>query len=342
MITAVLLAAVLSLPTAEVVSKSDARTRTYSGRVVAIQRADITPQVSGEILEVCFQNGTDVRKGDVLYRLDAVKYAAAVRNAEAKVAECKANLSYAEISYERHRKLIGTRAVSVNAVDEALSQRDSARAALAAAEAELITARDKLAHCTIVAPIDGKLGSTQKTAGNYVTAGSEPLVSIVQYDPIRVRFSVSNSDLLDLFDGYAPAPEETVIRLKLANGSDYPAEGTVEYVENAADELTDTMQLYARFGNAGRALQAGGTVTVSLATKRGVLRPAIPVTAVLHDVRGPYVWTVAPDRSVSRRYIARGHVDAHDGLMFVEKGLKPGEVVVADGAHKVKADSTIR
>lgn len=340
--TAFLLAAALNVPTAQVVEKAEIRERSYPGRVVAIQRVDIVPQVSGEIREVCFRNGSDVRKGEVLYRLDPVKYEAAVKNAEARVAECRSALEYARSSYERHEKLIGTRAVSANAVDEARSQRNTAQASLAAAEAELITATNNLAHCTIVAAIDGKIGSTLKTAGNYVTAGSDPLVSLVQCDPIRVRFSVANRDLLDLFGSVTPASDEAIIRLRLSNGSDYPIAGHVEYSENAADEKTDTMQLYACFGNESRSLQAGGTVHVLMSAPRGAQRPAIPSTAVLHDVKGPYVWVVGEDRSVVRRDIARGDTDAEDGLMFVEKGLSVGETIVADGAHKVKPDSIIR
>ena len=339
----ILAAAALALPVAPVVEKADFHERTYPGRIVPIQRADITPQVSGEILEVCFENGAEVRRGDVLYRLDPVKYEAAVKNAEAKVIECKASVSYAELSYERHKRLVGTRAVSANAVDEALSQRDSTRASLAAAEAALLAARDDLAHCRIVAPIDGKAGSTMKTAGNYVTAGSGVLVSLVQLNPIRVRFAVSNRELLDLFGGAVPTSDESAkVTLRLANGSTYPGEGHIEYSENAADELTDTLQLYACFDNENRMLAAGGTVSVTLSTTTGVKRPAIPVTAVLQDVRGPYVWVVNDDRSVTRRYIARGDLDSEDGLMFVEKGLSVGERIVSDGAHRVKADSVIR
>ncbi len=338
----VLVAASLALPVASVVEKADLRERSYPGRIVPIQRADIVPQVSGEILEVCFDNGAEVRSGDVLYRLDRVKYEAAVKNAEAKVSQCKANVAYAELSYERHKRLVEKHAVSVNAVDEALSQRDSARASLAAAEAELIAARDDLNHCEITAPIDAKAGSTMKTMGNYVTAGSGVLVTLVQLNPIRVRFAVSNRELLDLFGGTVPTDDSAKVHLRLANGSTYPGEGHIEYSENAADELTDTLQLYASFDNANRTLAAGGTVSVTLSTDTGALRPAVPVTAVLQDVRGPYVWIVNPDRSVTRRYIARGDLDPADGLMFVEKGLTVGEKVVKDGAHRVKADTTIQ
>ena len=333
---ALLLSAELVLPVSEVKNLPDHRSKNYPGRVVAIQRVDVIPQVSGEILEVCFKNGSTVKEGDALYRLDRVKYEAAVKNAESKLQEMKANAHYAELSYERHKKLLETRAVSLDAVDNALSQRDSSRAAYAAAQAELVAAKDALAHCTIVAPIAGKVGTTAKTKGNYVSAGAETLVSLVQIDPVRVRFSVANRELLELFRAkWQTDREATRIRLVLADGTEYPLEGRAEYMENAADESTDTMQIYAVFDNPDRLLKVGGTVNVTVSSKKGVPRPSVPSTSVLQDVRGPYVWVVGADGLVERRYIARG--DAQDnGWLFVEKGLRVGERIVSEGGHKVR------
>ena len=339
---AALLAAELVLPVAEVKDLPDYRQKNYPGRVVAIQRVDVAPQVSGEILEVCFKNGSTVKEGDVLYRLDRVKYEAAVKNAESKLTEMKANVQYAELSYERHKKLLETRAVSLDAVDNALSQRDSSRAALAAAQAELVAAQDDLAHCTIVAPIAGKMGTTAKTRGNYVSAGSEALVSLVQIDPVRVRFSVANRELLELFRAkWQTDRESTRIVLMLADGTEYPLEGRAEYMENAADEATDTMQVYAVFDNPDRLLKVGGTVSVTVSSKKGVMRPSIPTTAVLQDVRGPYVWVVGADGLVERRYIARGDAQ-ENGWLFVEKGLKVGEKIVSEGGHKVRKGDSVK
>lgn len=330
-----LLAAELVLPVAEVREVADHRVKSYPGRIVAIQKVDVVPQVSGEILEVCFKDGAQVREGDVLYRIDPVKYEAAVKNAESKLTEMKANVKYAELSYERHKNLMETRAVSLDAVDNALSQRDSSRAAYAAAQAELVAAKDDLSHCMIVAPIAGKLGTTHKTKGNYVNKGSETLVTLVQQDPIRVSFSVSNRELLELFRAkWQTSRAETKIRLKLADGTEFPLDGQADYMENAADETTDTMQIYAVFDNADKLLKVGGTVEVTVSAKTGVMRPAIPPTAILQDTQGPYVWALDAEGRAERRTIARG--DLTGDWVFIEKGLKVGERIVADGAHKVK------
>lgn len=333
-------AATLTLPVAEVVERSDMRVSTYPGRVVPIAQVNVVPQVSGEILEVCFENGAFVKEGDILYRLDPVKYEAAVKNAESKVAECKANASYAELSYERHKKLLETRAVSVDAVDNALSLRDSSRAAYAAAKADLIAAKDDLAHCTIVAPISGKVGSTAMTRGNYAKAAGEPLVSIVQMSPIRVRFSISNSRFLNLFGGLSSRlSQEASATVALANGEAFTGKGVFDYVENTADELTDTIQVFFQYENGQGRLRPGGTVSITLASKSGELRPAVPPSAILQDIQGPYVWVLDEKGAVSRRSIARG--DLVGDWVFVEKGLRKGERIVADGAHKVKRGMTV-
>ena len=323
------------MPVAEVGLVRDDRSQSYPARVMAIQKVDVVPQVSGEILEVCFKDGANVKEGDRLYRIDPVKYQAAVKNAESKLAECKANVKYAELSYERHKNLLETRAVSLDAVDNALSQRDSSRAADAAAQAELVVAKDDLAHCTIVAPISGKLGTTNKTRGNYVNKGSETLVSLVQQDPVRVRFSISNRALLEFFRAkWQTSRDDAKIRLTLADGMVYPIDGVAEYMDNAADETTDTMQIYAVFDNTNRLLKVGGTVSATVSSKSGVMRPAIHPTAILQDVQGPYVWVLDENNVASRRSIARGNLIGD--WLFIEKGLAVGDRIVADGAHKVR------
>ena len=330
----------LTLPVVAVQAIADRPVRTYPGRVVPVAQVNVIPQVSGEILEVAFENGSVVKTGDLLYRLDPVKYEAAVKNAEAKVAECKATLSYAELSYTRHQKLVNTRAVSLDAVDNALSTRDSARAALAAAQADLTSAKDDLRHCRITAPITGKIGTTQFTAGNYLTKGQGSLVTLVQYRPIRVRFSISNREFLEMFGGSTDrCREEGLLSVQLADGSEYKEDGAIEYSENAADEQTDTIQVYALYPNAHFGLRPGGTVAISLTTKKGVPRPAIPPTAVLQDVQGPYVWVVGEGGRAERRYIARGNIQGD--WQFVEKGLRVGERIVADGGHRVRKGMTI-
>lgn len=331
----ILAAAELFLPVGQVGEENVFHERRYPGRVVAIQKVEVIPQVSGEILEVAFKNGTEIKMGDVLYRLDSVKYEAAVKNAESKVSECKAKVKYAELSYERHKKLLETRAVSLDEVDNALSLRDSSRSAYAAAQAELISACDDYDHCTIVAPISGKIGTTAKTKGNYVTAGKEPLVTLVQTSPVRVAFSISNRDFLQLFNASLEnLKSDSIITLTLADGSEFAEEGEIEYYENVADEMTDTIRIYVVFKNAKRILKINTSVAVGLAMRNGVNMPAVPPTAILQDIQGPYVWVLDAQNIAHRRSVVRG--DLKGDWLIIEKGLKKGENIVIEGAHRVR------
>lgn len=334
-------AAELVLPVAEVRLVPDYRTKACAGRVVPVEKVDVVPQVSGEILEVGFANGAEVKEGDLLYRLDDVKYRAAAANAAAKVEECKAGLSYAELSYARHKQLVASRAVSQDALDNALSARDSARATLAAAESELIRAGDDLKHCRITAPVSGRIGTTAFTKGNYVTPSSGTLVTLVRTSPIRVRFALSNREYLGMFGAEdSRIVSEAEVALQLADDRRFEEKGTVEYVENTADELTDTISVYALFKNDKCVLKPGGVVKTFLSAQKGVPTPAIPPTAALMNTQGPYVWVVDAAGKPSIRHIARG--DVVGDWLFVEKGLKVGERVVSQGAHKVTANCTIR
>ena len=330
--------ATVTLPVGEVKQVADEQAKSFPGRVEAMQRVEITPEVSGDILEVCFANGDIVKQGTVLYKLLDVKYKSAMRNAQAKVAECQAKKLNAESNLKRYES-VKENAVTKVALDSAKSDVAVTTAALAAAEADLAVAEYNLKRCQIITPIDGKTGSTRLTRGNPASP-STPLVSVVQIQPIRVRFSVSNSDYLTMFGGKGRTLQEKgVVAITLANGSTYNEAGKIEYVENLADEQTDTMRVYATFPNAERILKPGGTVGVTLRNKDGVAKCAVPPSAVMQDAQGAYVWVVGADGTAARRAIVRGRLTTD--LLFIEEGLKPGERVVTDGTHKVAAGDKV-
>ena len=329
------LRAAVTLPVVQVRAVRTEHSRKYPGRVVPIERVDIIPEVSGDILEVGFENGQNVKTGDVLYRIDPVKYEAAVKNAEAKVAETKANLAYARLSAQRHEALIKTRAVSQDDLDRALAMKESSMAAFAAAEADLMSARDDLKHCRILSPISGKVGTTSLTMGNYVQKGSRALVSIIRTSPIRVRFSLSNMDYHKVFASDSERiVSEGRVEVRLVASGDVCATGRVEYVENAANPLTDTVDVYAVVENAKGVLKSGQTVVATLSASRGVVRAAVPPNAVAQDMQGAYVWAVGDDGRARKSRVVR--VGLQDDVLLLSSGVKPGERIVADGVHKVR------
>ena len=330
----------LTLPVADVATVADRQEKVFPGRVVAPAYVEITPEVSGEIVEVCFENGAIVKEGQVLYRLNPIKYRANLKNAKAKVAECRAKKLYAENAYARHEKLVQTKAVSQDAMESARADRDVASASLEAAEAELAVAEYNLAHCEVKAPITGKIGTTRLTRGNYAGPEKGALATLVQIQPIRVRFALSSGDFLSLAGGRTRTlKEKGDVAVLLANGTTFAESGSIEYSENVADEATDTIRLYATFPNAERLLRPGETVGVRLANHDGVAKPAVPPTAVMQDMRGAYVWALDAEGRAERRRIVRGRLA--DDAQIVEEGLKVGERVVADGVHKVEAGAVV-
>lgn len=323
--------AALTLPVAEVAGEVDDQAKTYPGRVVAMQRVDLAPEVSGEILEVCCADGALVKAGEVLFRLNPIKYKSALKNAQSKVAECKSRKLYADSNFARHEKAKG---VSQDAVDKARSDRDVAASALEAAEAELAVAEYNLAHCEVKTPIAGKVGTVRFTKGNYASPEKGALVAITQITPIRVRFSISSADFLGMFQGRSGTlKEKAVVEVVLADGSTFGEKGEIDYTENIVDESTDTLPVYARFANAERVLRAGGTVGVKVSNRDGVKKPAVPPSAVMQDVQGPYVWVLDASGKAEKRHIVRGRMTGD--LLFVTEGLSVGERVVTDGTHKV-------
>ena len=331
-------AATVTLPVADVTEAADPQTKTFPAKVLPMQRVDVTPEVSGDIVEVCFKDGALVKANDVLYRLMPVRYKSALKNAEARVAECKARKAFADAAYERHTKL-SAGAVSQNAVDSAKNDRETAAAALAAAEAELEVAEYNLKRCQVRTPIDGRTGTTRLTKGN-IASPSTPLVTVVQIQPIRVRFSISNADFLTMFGARGRAiAEKGEVSVTLANGTPYGEKGAIEYTENVADETTDTVRVYATFPNADYILKPYGAVGVTLRNKDGVKKCAVPPAAVMQDAEGACVWVVGKDGKAEKRRVVRGRLLGD--VQFIESGLSAGERIVTDGTHKISPGDTV-
>ena len=316
----------------KVVEVDDVETKRYTGHVTHTASVNLVARVSGELLEMGFREGDLVKKDQVLFKLDPIRYEAAVKNAEAVVAENEARLRYAETTYNRSRSLFEQRATSKDAMDQSESEHAAIQAALAAAEANLITTRDDLKNTVIVAPITGKIGRSAYTEGNYLTPSSGHIASIMQVDPLRVNFSMSNRDFLSLFGTEQALKDNAVLQLRLADDSMYELEGKVEFIDNQASQRTDSIQVFASFANPAGKLIPGSTVTVLLSRRTGGKLPAVIPSAIMHDAKEAYVYVVAQGNTIERREVTLGPVN--DRTQLVRSGLKPGEMIVVDGMHK--------
>jgi len=318
---------------AEVEDVANVQSRRYTGQVVAQAVVNVTPRVSGEILKLGFNDGDYVKKGQMLYTIEKTQYEAAVKQAEASIAEIKANLEYAQSSYDRNQMLYEVNAASKDSMENTKSALDALKAGQAAAEAALVTAQDNLKYTTITAAIDGLVGVTKYTAGNFVTPSSGPILTIIQMQPIRVRFSMSTGDFLSGYGSLKALKENGQISLKLADGSEYATGGKIEFLNNEANVKTDAIQVYASFPNADMKLIPGSTVTVTLSKKGAAAMPAVPPSAVMHDAQTSFVYVVGDGNKTERRVVELG--DMTKTHQFIKSGLKSGEKVVYQGTHKV-------
>jgi len=318
---------------ADVVETDNVQTRRYTGQVVAQAVVNVTPRVSGEILKLGFHDGDYVKKGQMLYEIEKTQYEADVKRAEATIAECKAKLEYAQSSYDRNQRLYEVNAASKDAMENTKSSLDALKAAQAAAEAALTTAQDNLKYTTITAAIDGLVGVTKFTAGNFITPSSGPMLTIIQMQPIRVRFSMSTGDFLSGYGSLTALKENGRISLKLADGSEYATDGKIEFLNNEANVKTDAIQVYATFPNADMKLIPGSTVTVTLSKKAGAPMPAVPPSAVMHDAQTSFVYVVGEGDKIERRVVELG--DMTREFQLIKSGVKTGERVVYQGTHKV-------
>jgi membrane fusion protein (multidrug efflux system) len=315
------------------------------GRVEAERAVDVPAQVQGVILSQHFQDGDFVRAGQLLFTLDQATYAAQVEQAQAQVLRAQAVLTERETALARATTLAEKLAVSRAALDEARANRGTAAADLALARAQLRAARVDLARTRIAAPISGRAGKAAFNRGALVGPQGQPLVRIVQVDPVRVVFSINERDLLTARQNAAGASQEAlnaVFRstLELPNGSVYPGSGRVEFVDNEADRNTGTLAVRAVFDNPRGLLVPGQTLMVRARDARAVARPTVPSAAVQEDVQGAYVYVVGAGGVAQRRTVRVGAVEGDRSI--IEQGLNGGETVVVAGLQKVRPGAPVR
>lgn len=321
------------------------RSAEFIARITAIQAVDVRARVDGELQQVAFREGQDVRKGDLLYVIEPAQYEAALASAKAQLERAQATLQEAERNLSRQQELRRNGTVSQATLDQATAQRDTAAADVAAAKAGIDTAQLNLGYTRIAAPIDGRIGATAVTIGNLVGPNSGVLAHIVQLDPIRVVFSVNERDLLSVKTASGGASQQQinarfVPTLRLANGTDYPHPGTVSFVDNQVDPQTGTVAVYADFSNPEKLLLPGmlGSVTIRPEQRRRSI--VVPVAAVQQDRQGQFVLIVDDQNRVEQRRITTGGQVGQD--LVVTAGLREGEDVVVQGLQKVRPGEQVK
>ncbi|MFW6743049.1 multidrug efflux RND transporter periplasmic adaptor subunit AdeD [Acinetobacter pittii] len=315
-----------------------------AGRTVASEISQVRPQVNGVVIEQLFKEGTQVSKGQPLYKIDSSLYRDSVDEAAGNLALAKATVNSTRLQAERYKELIKVNGVSQQELDNAQSAYEQAKATVAVNEAVLKTARTNLRYTQVSAPISGRIGRSSITRGALVTsAQTDPLATIQKLDPMYVDLTQSSDEYMALRKQLTEngiKPTELSVRLKLENGTAYAEQGTFKFSDVAVDEATGSVTLRAAFPNPNNALLPGLYVRAELGTGTRLNSVLIPQGALFRDAEGnPLVWIVGKDNKAEQRKITLG--DAIDNRWLVTSGLKAGDQVIVEGLQGLTAGMTI-
>ncbi len=316
----------------------------YVGHAEAIQSVDLRARVEGFLEKVNFREGSDVQAGELLYVIEQAPYRARVDAAKAQVAQDEATLNKAR-QYLQRARTVRSGGVSATDLDNAAAEELRASAQLEQAKANLQIAQINLGYTSITAPISGRIGRTAFTRGNLVNPGSGTLARIVQIDPIRVVFSISENDLVAIKAALKDTAKDKKHpglspRIKLPDGQIQKTVGRVDFVDNAVDASTGTIVVRAVFENPDDTLLPGQYVTVLVARSEPNAMMVVPQSAVLEDHDGPYVLVVDDQNRVSVRRVKTGPVVGVNWA--VESGLALNEKVIVEGVQKVRPGQEVK
>ena len=310
----------------------------YIATVEAVQDVMVRSEVSGYLDQVHFAEGSYVEEGTLLFSIDHEQYEALVEAREADLARARAEMDRAEKFLKRMMEA-NERSVSQSDLDTAESAQLQAVASLKYAEANLNLAQIDLAYAEIRAPISGRIGEAMLTKGNYVNEASDTLARIVQVDPVRVAFSMTDRAYLDIRKQVlSGGAEDLVAEVKLPNGMQLPAKGIKDFDDNAMNPRTGTMAVRYLFDNPDGLLVPGGYVTMQIGKAERPVGLRVPQRAVLVGSDGSYVLTVDEAGTIGTALIELG--DTMDTAVVVKSGLKVGDRVVVDGLQKVQPGMT--
>jgi multidrug efflux system membrane fusion protein len=298
------------------------------GNVEAFSTVALKARVDGQVVEVNFKEGAAVKKGDVLFRIDARPFQAALRQAEANALRDAAARDQARSQERRYQELLDKNFISKEAYAQIRTNAETAEAGAKASQAALENARLSLEYCTIRSPLEGFVGRVLLQAGNLVKANDvNALVVINQVRPIYVNFAVPEQDLPEVRKRMAEGTLEVEV-LPVAAGQAQP-KGSLIFVDNAVDPSTGTIRLRAQFDNADAALWPGQFVNVSVRLYEQSDAIIVPTQAVQTGAEGEYVYVISDEMLAEVRRVAVLRADGERSI--IARGLKPGERVVTRG-----------
>ena len=319
----------------------------FSGRLEAVQRVDLRPRVAGAVQTVNFREGSLVQAGDLLFSLDPAPFAAEVDRAQAQVAAAQARVAYSQSELERATRLWEERAIAQRELDERQNAQREADANLRAAQAALQSARLNLGYAQVRAPISGRIGRIEVTAGNLVAAGAGApvLTTLVSVNPIYASFEADEQLIAQALQGLGSGQsarariERIPVQMGTAEGGSTPYSGHLQLVDNQVDVRSGTVRVRAVFDNPDGRLMPGQFARLRMGQAQ--TRPALLVheRAVGTDQNKKFVLVVGPDHKAEYREVTLGA--PVDGLRVVKSGLKAGEQVVVNGLQHIRPGALV-
>jgi len=315
----------------------------YSGSIVAVDSAQIRPQVSGRITKILFQDGQYVQKGDVLIIIDPRPYQAALKQAKASLATAKTQVDFAQKELERAKELVKKRAVAKRLLDERQNNYQVAQAAVLNAQAQVETAEINVDYAHIKAPISGIVSRAEITEGNLVQSGSNApvLTSIVTQDKVYVDFEVDEKTYIDSIQQTPTNNIKTIpVRIQIS-GLDKIYEGNMHSFDNRIDPSTGTIRGRALFDNNDSKLLPGMTISVEMgqATSQNNKQILISEKAIGTDQDRKFVYIVSPENKATYREVKIGPSIA--GQRIILNGLKQGDKVISQGLMRIRPNALV-
>ena len=297
------------------------------GNVEAYSTVTVKSQVDGVVQKAHFAEGQDVKKGDMLFSIDARPFQTALHQSEANLARDQAQAEYAKAEAQRYTQLKAAGIVSQIQYEQFTSNSQALDASVRADQAAVENAKINLGYCSIYSPIDGRTGALLVHPGNLIKNNDTSLVVINQVSPIYVDFSIPENDLAQV-KAHQARERLQVMAYPSGNGTN-PSTGKLSFINNTVDSNTGTIELKGTFANRDRRLWPGQFVNVTLDLTMNRNATVVPSQAVQTGEKGQYVYVVNADHTAGYRPVTVGATLG--GFTIVDKGLKPGETVVTNG-----------
>jgi membrane fusion protein (multidrug efflux system) len=317
------------------------------GRLEASRVAQVRARAAGIVQERLFREGSDVRAGQALFRIDAAPYQAAFASSQAVLARAQANLGQAAALAERYKPLVEANAISKQDYANAVAAQKQAEAEVASGRAAVQTAQINLNYAAVTAPISGRIGRALVTEGALVGQGeATPLAVVQQINPLYVNFTQSANEVMTLRRAFEQgrlkraAGEGAFVRVLLEDGTEHPSPGRLLFSDLTVDPTSGQVTLRAEVPNPGGALLPGLYVRVRLEQAKAGNAVLLPQQAVTRAAQGDTVMVVGKDGNAGPRTVKVG--GAQGGQWVILDGLKAGEQVMVDGFQKLRPNTPVK